>query len=229
MLRLLSVVFSFTCLIPISNADEPRQSRWENAIVAFEKADRESTPAAGPVVFTGSSSIRRWPLDQFFPTTRTLNRGFGGSQMSDLIAFADRIVTPFQPSAIVVYSGDNDIAAGRSPERVRNDFLTFVGKVQSDGQPTIVLIGVKPSERRWNLRKKLIETNRLLSEACENEESLTFIDVYGLMLGEDGRPDPELYAADKLHLSDKGYQKWQALVATALDRFGIETAGETTP
>jgi len=204
-------------------------SRWEPAIREFEKQDRSGRSSKHSIVFTGSSSIRRWDLDESFPDLKVLNHGFGGSQMSDLVEFADRIVTPHAPKAVVVYSGDNDLAAGESPERVRDEFLTFADKVQRNGQPPIVLVSIKPSEKRWNLREKMRKTNQLLREACERRESTVYVDVYDSMLGNDGTPDPKLFAADKLHLSDAGYEIWQRKVRAALAELEVIPRGGTQP
>jgi lysophospholipase L1-like esterase len=38
------------------------------------------------------------------------------------------------------------------------------------------------------------------------------------MLGEDGQPRPELFAADKLHLNQTGYRLWSSSVRPYLLR-----------
>ncbi len=58
---------------------------WEPAIRDFEEQDKVHPPKPGCIVFAGSSSFRFWdtlvsdmkPLD-------VINRGFGGSEFSDL-------------------------------------------------------------------------------------------------------------------------------------------------
>src|SRR5436305_5469999 len=96
---------------------------FENEIRAFEQADAKSPPPKDAVLFLGSSSIRLWKtLEQDMPGMKVINRGFGGSQVSDSVRYADRIVLPYRPKLIVFYAGDNDIAAGKSPQRVLADF-----------------------------------------------------------------------------------------------------------
>ena len=81
---------------------------WEDEIVAFEAAGAEAPPEPGAIVFTGSSSIRLWStLSADMAPMRVLNRGFGGAHMAHVVEFADRIVTPYAPRAVVVYAGDN--------------------------------------------------------------------------------------------------------------------------
>ena len=78
------------------------------------------------MVFVGSSSIRMWEtLEADFPGLPVLNRGFGGSELSDVVRFADRIVVPYKPRVVVVYAGDNDLAAGKTPAQVFADFRSL--------------------------------------------------------------------------------------------------------
>src|SRR5690606_19142180 len=98
---------------------------------AYEAADKMNPPQKGGIVFTGSSSIRLWKtLAKDFPHHNVLNRGFGGSQISDAIQFIDRIVLPYEPRMIVMYCGGIDLNAGESPEQVAGDFRTFTEKVR---------------------------------------------------------------------------------------------------
>src|SRR4051794_32863983 len=73
-------------------------AKWEKEIAAFEKADSENPPKKRGTLFSGSSSIRMWKtVARDFPGFNVLNRGFGGSQISDSVDFVDRIVVPSEP------------------------------------------------------------------------------------------------------------------------------------
>jgi hypothetical protein len=100
--------------------------RWVSAAPAEWVAEIErltagdgAQPPAGGVVFVGSSSIRLWStLAEDFPGVPIINRGFGGSELPDSVHFADRIVMPYRPRAVVLYAGQNDLWAGKSPSAV---------------------------------------------------------------------------------------------------------------
>jgi len=187
--------------------------RWEKDMAAFEAADRQHPPDKGGIVFIGSSSIRKWDLDRWLPGTKAVNRGFGGSQMSDSVRYADRILIPLKPKVVVVYAGDNDIAAGKTPEVVLDDYKSFVEKVHAALPDTkIAFIAIKPSLKRWNLVETMRKANALVREVTEDDPCLEYIDIDGPMLGADGKPRPELFAADGLHLNDDGYQLWTSIV-----------------
>jgi lysophospholipase L1-like esterase len=92
----------------------------------FARIDASSPSSDGSVLFVGSSSIRLWKtLEEDFPGVSPVNRGFGGSHISDSIVHFDRLVAPHNPRMIVLYAGTNDIASGKSPEEVAADFREF--------------------------------------------------------------------------------------------------------
>jgi hypothetical protein len=138
-INLLAVSFVFTFVAygaaqqPAAVKDAPAKAkappaadRWEITIAAFEAEDKLAPPPKDAVVFIGSSSIRLWDLKKSFPDLVALNRGFGGSQMSDAVKYARRIFTPYKPRLIVLYEGDNDLNAGKSPTQVAADFEEFL-------------------------------------------------------------------------------------------------------
>jgi lysophospholipase L1-like esterase len=193
---------------PDCNAADPH-ARWEKEIAAFEAADLASPPPTNAVLFVGSSSIRLWEslADDF--QVPVIRRGFGGSEMADSVHFADRIVLPYRPKQIVVYAGENDVAAGKAPERVVEDFEAFVRKVHRVLPETrVAYISMKPSPARWHLADKMRSANRQIAEFTRSDERLAFIDVFSPMLGPDGKPREELFVSDKLHLNRAGYALW---------------------
>jgi lysophospholipase L1-like esterase len=165
------------------------------------------------VLFVGSSSIRLWDFKKSFPDLHTINRGFGGSQMADVVQHAERIVLPYRPRAIVLYEGDNDIAAKKTPEQVAADFGTLLKLIRAKLPETpLIVIGTKPSESRWKLIEQQRALNRLLAERCQQDGHATFLDVEQPMLNADGLPRSELFREDKLHLNAAGYALWTELL-----------------
>jgi alanine or glycine:cation symporter, AGCS family len=218
----LTAIFS---LIAAPAAQPQETSRWETDIAAFGEADRTSPPETGGIVFMGSSSILRWgTLQEDFPDFHVVNRGFGGSQLTDCVAFADRILLPHQPRLVMLYAGENDIAAGRTPEQVAAEFARFAEKVTAllpDVQ--IGFISLKPSPRRSGLTAQFREANALIQAQAQESPHLFFVDVFNPMLDGDGQPRTELFAEDRLHLNTEGYRLWQQILQPELEeRLSVE-------
>ncbi len=199
----------------IAGAQEPAAapSKWEKAIRAFEAEDAQALPTGGSVLFVGSSTIRLWDLKQYFPGLPALNRGFGGSQMSDVNEFAGRIVLPYKPGVIVLYSGDNDLASGKTPNAVFEEYKKFIALVAEQLPETrVVVLGVKPSPARWSLIEAQRVLNKMLREHIGGMNGAVFIDTETPMLDETGRPRKEFFAPDELHMSPQGYELWTGLL-----------------
>ena len=193
-------------------------ARFESEIRAFESADRASMPAPGGIVFFGSSSIRKWTsLAADFPGLPVLNRGFGGSTFPEANHYVARAVLPYRPRMVVVYEGDNDLTVGRTPAQILADYREFVRLVR-DSLPSarIVVIGIKPSPSRWQLAGEQREANRLLRDAVARDTLQSYVDVFTPMLGGSGRPRPELFVGDSLHMTPAGYAIWRTQVAPHL-------------
>jgi lysophospholipase L1-like esterase len=192
-------------------------AKWEKEIAAIEKRLAAKPPAPGGVYFAGSSSIVQWNLNTSFPGAGYVNVGFGGSVIADCTHFAPRILSPYKPGTIVFYAGDNDIGRGRTAEQVVADFKAFVAAVRKDNSGCRVLfVALKPSLARWKKFDEQKKANALVRAYCESEKGLTFVDVVPVMLGPDGRPIPELFVKDGLHMTPKGYELWVAEVKKAL-------------
>ncbi len=207
-------------------AQEVVTNYWEADIRKFEVADSVNPPPKNAVLFVGSSSIRMWnTLADDFPFATVLNRGFGGSEMSDLVYFARRIVIPYQPKIIVVYSGDNDIPNGKAPEKILADFENFVAIVRTAlPQSAIIVLPPKPSPSRWKWEKEYRATRALLKDFCATPTlpNVTIVDVFLPMLTENGQPRHELFLGDMLHLNAAGYQLWKDKLTPVLkEKLGL--------
>jgi len=209
---LLSVFFLFSFLFQ-SNGPDP--TRFEDRIVAYEKADRENLPSKENLtLFVGSSSIVVWKtLNKDFKKYNVINRGFGGSHNSDVIYYFDRIVKPYNPSKIVYYEGDNDVASDQSVDQIFANFITVTEMIKKDLPDTkVAILSAKPSPSRWHLREKYAEYNGRVQDFCQVDPQFEYADVHTPMIGKNGRPKGKLYGSDSLHMSPKGYKLWKKVL-----------------
>jgi lysophospholipase L1-like esterase len=200
-------------------SDDPKV--WEPEIAAFERIDRESPPPDGAILFVGSSSIRFWeelitdmaPLD-------VVRRGFGGAKLSDLVHFADRIIIPYQPRAIVLHAGGNELNdvpgnRQRTPEEANADFQTLVSQIRAHlPSVPIYYLALRPS-RLPGPRDRFLQ---LIREDCDAQAGLEYLDAGAGLALADGTPDPTLIRWDRIHLNRQGYEIWAPPVRERLLR-----------
>jgi len=206
---LLSILSAVTAAQTGGPVVDPDPNRFDREIGAFTQWDSRNAFPVDPILFVGSSSIRMWRTREAFPDLPVINRGFGGSHISDVIHFASRIVLPYKAKTIVFYAGDNDIAGGKSAQRVLDDYRKFVAFARHDlpGVP-IVFISIKPSGSRWSLWPEMKKANDLVKGFSATDARLFFADLARPLLGSSGEPDPELFLDDRLHLNARGYAAW---------------------
>lgn len=210
------LVFAIALLVAVPAAAQ-QSDRWEKEMSAFDAADKAIPPARGGIVFVGSSTIRLWDVGTYFPDLRIVNRGFGGSELSDAVRHIDRLVLRHEPRLVVVYAGDNDIGGGRYSEQVAVDFERFVRAVHAKlPQTRILYLAIKPSILRWLQVDRMRAANDIIRSICSRDDRLAFLDFGDAMLGWDERPRRELFVEDGLHLSPQGYQLWTAMIRPLL-------------
>jgi lysophospholipase L1-like esterase len=200
-----------------AQATNPDPARFDAEIGAFEAWDRQNSFPQNAVLFVGSSSIRMWPTSESFPKLAVINRGFGGSHISDVNYFAERIVVKYSPRLIVFYAGDNDIESGKSPQQVFDDFQAFAKLIRDRLTNTrIIYLPIKPSVARWPKWAQMQDVNARVERLSQSDERIIYVDSATPMLGGDGKPRAELFLDDGLHLNSVGYALWTDALALIL-------------
>jgi len=209
--------------VAIATAASPAPTnQWDAEVAAFRKADIANPPPPAPILFTGSSSVRLWTnLAAVFPGRPLLNRGIGGSHLSDVNHHFERLIGQYSPSVVLVYAGDNDIAAGKAPETVASDFAAFRETLRSRF-PTArgAYIAIKPSPSRMKYWEGQQEANRRIAALIQADPNWKYLDTFKAVLGVDGKPDPACFLPDNLHLNAEGYRRWTAVIGPWLDAVG---------
>ncbi|MCE5250388.1 cyclase family protein [bacterium] len=231
---LIFACFLFAITVPSGYAQTGNAAgtdQWEKTILEFEQKDREQFPPEGAILFVGSSSFRMWKtLEKDMAPLLVINRGFGGSQTADALRYADRIVIPYKPSMVVVYEGDNDIAAKKTPETIAGDYKRFVEKIRGAFPDIpIFFVSIKPSPSRWTLWSNTQRANELIGKFTQSQTGLEFIDVATPMLNDKGVVRPELFLDDALHLNESGYRLWTSIIKPRLAEYVQKSSSGTVP
>lgn len=192
--------------------------RWAAEIDKLTANDPVQLLAPGTVVFVGSSSIRLWStLATDFPDVRTLNRGFGGSELADTVHYADRLILRYGPRMVVVYAGENDLWSGKTPEALLADFRALRAKVHPAlPKARLVFLAVKYSPSRERIHPEVREANRLIAAECATDPRCKFVDVATPLFGPDGKSEEKYFIKDRLHLNAAGYAVWARVLAPHL-------------
>lgn len=194
---------------------------WKE-IQKFKKEDSISFPQKNQVLFVGSSSFTKWTdVQQYFPAYPIINRGFGGSSLTDLIRYANDIILPYQPRQVVIYCGENDFAADEKlfPAQVAERFYELFNIIRTKYKKVpIAFVSMKPSPSRMHLMAKFDVANTMIRNFLNNKKRTDYIDVYHAMLNSDGTPVKEIFIEDNLHMNEKGYAIWQKIIEPYLKK-----------
>lgn len=216
MVTLISVlVFTFSIGV---RAQDP--GRFQKAVEVLVQKNHSFDDEKELVVFAGSSSIRMWDdVQTYFPEYNVINNGFGGSHFSDLIYYYDELIARKNPDRLFIYEGDNDIASGKNPRKVRDEARQLIRRIRNDfPQTKIVFIAAKPSIARWELKKEYERLNRYLEQIARRTPNVEFADVWNAMLDENGEVYRDVFVDDNLHMNEKGYQIWGEVIGQHLEK-----------
>jgi lysophospholipase L1-like esterase len=204
---LLFILFSYT----LTAQDPLRFEKEVNTLTAGDSVVNRKKL----ILFTGSSSIRVWnELKTDFPTYHVLNRGFGGSEMSDLLYFNQQLILNYKPVKIFIYEGDNDINSGKSAETILQDAEKLLASIRGNlpKKVKVYFISPKPSISRKHLRAQYEDYNQKLEAWCSCQKRVKFVDVWTPMLDAHGEFNADLFIEDNLHMNRKGYEIWKQVI-----------------
>jgi len=188
----------------------------------FKKQDSLRFPAANQILFIGSSSFTMWKdMQEYFPGYPILNRAFGGSTLVDLIRYRYEILFPYQPKQVLIYCGENDFAASDTVTvpTVVNRIKTFFGLLRAKyPKVPVAYVSMKPSPSRVHLLEKYVTANAQIKDFLATQQQAKFIDVYAAMLNSEGKPKPEIFLEDRLHMNAGGYAIWKNIMLPYLTK-----------
>lgn len=212
----------FISCSPLKKYDAKDRAWALPEIEAFEKLDASKDYPDDAILFIGSSSIRLWKtLEEDMEPFNVIQRGYGGAHFRDMVFFTERILADHRLSMVVCFVANDISGSSRdgTPKEVLGLFKLFVKQVR-EKHPTIPIlqIAVTPTKSRWKLWDKINQVNELIKAYCEKTENLYFIDTVPTYLDADGQPKPEWFVSDQLHLNTKGYEVWNGLIKSEIER-----------
>lgn len=188
---------------------------WQD-IQNFKKLDLENPPAKNAILLVGSSSFTKWTdVANYFPDKTIINRGFGGSRLTDLNDYAEDLLNPYQPKQIIIYCGENDFADNDKlkADVVVERFKAFYKKIRTKFPKIEVdYISIKYSPSREKLWPQMKEANKKISDFMKKQPNAAFIDITKVMQDTNGNVRKDLFVEDMLHMTPEGYRLWTSVM-----------------
>lgn len=214
----ISFAIIFLLQLVISSNAQP----FANDIAVFKKQDSLAFPPKNAILFVGSSSFTKWKdVQSYFPVHTIINRGFGGSVLTDVIRYEKDIIFPYQPKQIVIYCGENDVASSDTitPEIVLGRVKQLITDIRKEfPKVNIAFISLKPAPSRWAKKDRMMASNALIKKYLKKRKHTAFINVWDAMLDAEGKPIADIFIEDQLHMNAKGYAIWQKIIEPYLKK-----------
>ena len=224
-MKRLLLIFTVIFTSMVHASEYPSADRWQYTMSSFALEDEIIGERFGAIVATGSSSMRFWDhrIHQDLAPLTIVSRGFGGSNMNDVLTYLDTLVLKHKPRAVMLYEADNDVAQGVPVQKILKTFEAAISRIlEQDSKTRIYLLSVKPSISRVEMWPTMLEVNTGLQGFAEKSEQIIYIDVATPMLNDDGSMRDDLFVSDMLHMNQKGYDIWRNVVAPVLIQSEVE-------
>lgn len=166
------------------------------------------------IIMLGNSLTDGAEWNELFDNCHVKNRGIVG----DIIpGFFERLepILKGQPRKIFIMGGVNDISHGVSADSIVSAMTQVVTTIQARCPKTEIyvqsMLPFNNDVRLWKLLKGreqvVVDGNKGLESMCQRL-GVTFINLYPLFVGENGKMKPE-YTNDGLHLMGDAYLIWR--------------------
>jgi len=211
MKRCIILIAAFQLFLIVCSAQTQTQPNFWNDVQTIKNYDKIYQTPAQPILFVGSSSIRKWQsLQVAFGEYNVINRGIGGAVINDIVFYLNDIVFPYRPRQIVLYVGENDLPdQSVTADTVLNRTIKLFNMIRAKLPAVpIVYIAMKPSPVRDKYQQKARDGNLLIKNFLTKEKDAVFVDIFSPML-KDGKSRPELFVEDMLHMNKQGYIIWE--------------------
>ncbi|MCX7918095.1 MAG: GDSL-type esterase/lipase family protein [bacterium] len=179
----------------------------------LEFAHEDMSKLQGGIVFVGDSLTHRFPVEQYFPNLKVINRGIGGDTMGCIRHYGvynrlESTIYNLHPKMIIMMIGINDLlfSAGTPFEVKLQQYEYLVWKIRKDLPETeLWCISVLPVRLKFAPKNPDIIKFNIHGKKVAKRYGAKWLDVYSKFLDEKGELKEEL-AIDSVHLSPAGYE-----------------------
>jgi len=197
---------------------------YEKEMAEFKKQDEANPSTPEMTLFVGSSTFTIWHTMQAdMPDIPLINRGFGGSQVTDVIEHFDTVIAPHNPLQIVIYEGDNDTSLGIPAEKILANYKKLLGMIwEKFPGIQVTIVSVKPCDLRRDKIGATIKLNDMLNVWASRTENLYYLNTFDVTMNGEGEPIPEYFLNDRLHMNAVGYKAWARKISEHLKKHPVK-------
>ena len=175
----------------------------------------------------GSSFFANWGYERsknaFTGYRGSVNHGFGGATVDELLFYYNRLIRPYEPSDIILRTGINDLTKEYTPEETMLLFIRLCAWIRNDFPKTKIyalpIFDCPMLKQQTELIRPVREYNQLMLQYTENNDLVIFMDLTPFVykniedIGQLERLRP-LFLEDGLHLTNEGYNELEAYFRT---------------
>lgn len=190
----------------------------------------------GKVLLYGSSFFRVWgyerSMEQLLDATggklETVNHGFGGATVDELLYHYPRLVAPYAPRAMVIRAGYNELNRGQTPEDAVTILERLLQWAIADFPGIQIMVFPVFDTRRASdeLQEKINAYNALLRQRIEPMEQVSLLDLNPFFYDDPAdigtrQNFRDVFVSDGLHLKDEAYPEMAKFLGSRiLERLG---------
>ena len=208
-MRALILLTIFTLVLADNACGQLCGQDYGGQVAAIHRKAGQLSGGQPRLLLVGSSTIRFWPnAEESFPDYRVVNAGFGGSCYSDLWLLRDMLIFAFQPDALIIYEGDNDLNDRVSVSDILTSARLLFDEIRNRLPNTkVVVVAPKPSLARQQLSENYQVLNDSLGRLTA-QKGFSFLNLWSAMHRPNGVVNEDLFIADGLHMNQSGYDLW---------------------
>ena len=183
------------------------------------------------LVFDGDSIMAGWNWegrgqkvwDARYTKLHATDFGIAGDQVQNVLwRLRKGQLDGINPSLIVFMIGANNIMIGNDPpEQIAAGIKVVLAEYLKDAPSAkLLLLGCLPfkaDKATDPSRAKAMHLNTLISPLADGKR-ISYLDIGPILLNPDGSLRSEMFVADRVHLSDKGYQAWADMMQPVIDK-----------
>jgi lysophospholipase L1-like esterase len=167
------------------------------------------------IVFAGDSITEGYPIQELIDNDIAIyNRGISAIRSDYLLKNIDTLIIDLNPDKVFILIGTNDLAYGKSPERIFSNIKEICLKTEERiPEVKIYILSIYPVNegKRYKMavglrtNREIIEINNKLRDFSKTAQNREYLNLYdSLTLKNQLNPK---YSYDGLHLTVAGYLK----------------------